>query len=261
MKDRMALAMVDAAEAGRPAAARRRGGRVHRRQHRRLAGLRLRRQAAIRCRSSPRRRFAREKLDHMAAAGAPDLIPSDGRDGRRQADVRRWSRRRGSDRSATPAAYWTDQLNERRPADRYRALAEEIWAQTGGEVGAFVQTVGTARFAARHGGGSARTALVGAKIVAVELAESAGAVGRRERLAQDRRGGRRFRGAAVGRRPRRRDRDRVERRSGRRRGASRARKGSSRELRPAATWRARCGWPQTLGAGAHDGHHRRRRPG
>jgi cysteine synthase A len=41
-------------------------------------------------------------------------------------------------------AYWTDQLRNADQLAAYRAFADEIWAQTDGEVDAFVQCVGTA---------------------------------------------------------------------------------------------------------------------
>jgi cysteine synthase A len=46
--------------------------------------------------------------------------------------------------SAEPNTYWTDQLNNRDSIAGYHAMAEEIWAQTAGQVDAFVHSVGTA---------------------------------------------------------------------------------------------------------------------
>ena len=71
-----------------------------------------------------------------------------------------------------PGHHWTDQLNNTDQLLCYTGLAAEIWEQAGGEVNAFVQSVGT--------GGSLRgtaTALrshrESIRVVAVEPAESA----------------------------------------------------------------------------------------
>ena len=45
--------------------------------------------------------------------------------------------------AAEPDTCWTDQLNNHDAVAGYHGLGEEIWAQTGGEVGAFVHCVGT----------------------------------------------------------------------------------------------------------------------
>ena len=46
--------------------------------------------------------------------------------------------------SEQPHTYWTDQLNNHDSIAGYHSLGEEIWAQTNGEVDAFVHCVGTA---------------------------------------------------------------------------------------------------------------------
>jgi len=46
--------------------------------------------------------------------------------------------------SQEPDHWWSDQLNNHDAIAGYYPLGEEIWAQTGGEVDAFVHTVGTA---------------------------------------------------------------------------------------------------------------------
>ena len=51
--------------------------------------------------------------------------------------------------SAHPGHWWCDQLNNHDAATGYHALGEEIWNQTDGRVGAFVQSVGSAH--ALHG--------------------------------------------------------------------------------------------------------------
>ena len=43
-----------------------------------------------------------------------------------------------------PHTYWTDQLNNHDSIAGYLPMGEEIWAQTGGKVDAFVHAVGTA---------------------------------------------------------------------------------------------------------------------
>jgi len=40
-------------------------------------------------------------------------------------------------------AFWADQFHNKNQADGYHALGEEVWEQTGGRVDAFVQVVGT----------------------------------------------------------------------------------------------------------------------
>jgi len=46
--------------------------------------------------------------------------------------------------AAAPGSYWTDQLNNTDQLPSYERMGEEIWEQTNGQVGAFVQSVGTA---------------------------------------------------------------------------------------------------------------------
>jgi cysteine synthase A len=73
--------------------------------------------------------------------------------------------------AAETGAYWTDQLRNIDQTAGYERLASEIWVQTGGRVDAFVQSVGTA--------GSIRGTATGLRrrnpkvtVVAVEPAES-----------------------------------------------------------------------------------------
>ena len=87
--------------------------------------------------------FAREKLDHMALLGAHlHVIASEG--GGMTAALTRDMIERARQIAADTGAFWTDQLNNDDQLAAYRGLAEEIWAQTGGRVTAFVQSVGTA---------------------------------------------------------------------------------------------------------------------
>jgi cysteine synthase A len=46
--------------------------------------------------------------------------------------------------SQEPNTYWTDQLNNFDHIAGYHPMGQEIWNQTGGQVDAFVQSVGTA---------------------------------------------------------------------------------------------------------------------
>ena len=74
--------------------------------------------------------------------------------------------------SLEPHTYWTNQLHNTDSIAGYHPLGEEIWSQTGGNVDAFVHTVGT--MASLRG---VATVLKGhnsaMKIIAVEPAESA----------------------------------------------------------------------------------------
>lgn len=87
--------------------------------------------------------FAREKLDHMRLLGAKlTLVESDG--GRMTAKLTRDMIERARGIAADTGGFWSDQLNNADQLDAYTALAEEIWAQTGGCIDGFVQAVGTA---------------------------------------------------------------------------------------------------------------------
>lgn len=115
--------------------------------------------------------FAQEKLDHMALLGAQlRVLRSD--DGRMTAKLTRDMIEAARIITEETNGFWTDQLNNRDQLSAYHAMAEEIWAQTGGEIDGFVQSVGTA--ASLRGvaeGLRARRARV--HVAAVEPAESA----------------------------------------------------------------------------------------
>jgi cysteine synthase A len=87
--------------------------------------------------------FSREKRDHMRALGA-DLIevPSDG--GRITKELIEEMIELARRISEQPGTYYSDQLQNKDAIAGYHPLGEEIWSQTGGRVGAFVQAVGTA---------------------------------------------------------------------------------------------------------------------
>jgi cysteine synthase A len=87
--------------------------------------------------------FSKEKLDHMVALGAElTLVPSEGGRTTRKLILDMVEVARGL--SQKPHTFWTDQLNNQDSIAGYYPLGEEIWTQTGGEVIAFVHSVGTA---------------------------------------------------------------------------------------------------------------------
>jgi cysteine synthase A len=107
----------------------------------------------------------------MVALGAQlTLVPSEGgRTTRRLIlDMIEAARRP----SQEPNTYWTDQLNNHDSIAGYYPLGEEIWRQTGGQIDAFVHSVGTA--ASLRGVATVlRRYKPDIMIVAVEPAESA----------------------------------------------------------------------------------------
>jgi len=86
--------------------------------------------------------FSAEKLDQMAAFGAElTLVPSEGGRTTRKLILDMIETARALSRE--PNTYWTDQLHNHDSIAGYFPLGEEIWAQTNGQVGAFVHSVGT----------------------------------------------------------------------------------------------------------------------
>ncbi len=74
--------------------------------------------------------------------------------------------------AARPGAFWVDQLNNHDAIAGYHAMGEEIWEQTGGAVDAFVQSVGSAH--SLHGAARAlKRHQPSLRVIAVEPAESA----------------------------------------------------------------------------------------
>lgn len=114
--------------------------------------------------------FSQEKRDHMAALGAElILVPSEGGLTTKKLILDMIEVARGLSRE--PRTYWTDQLNNHDSIAGYHALGEEIWAQTNGQVDAFVHSVGTA--ASLRGVATVlKRHKPGVRIVAVEPAES-----------------------------------------------------------------------------------------
>ena len=169
MKDRMALAMIEAAEAdGRLAPAapvvEYTGGST---------GVSLALVCALKCHplhivSSDA--FAREKLDHMQILGATlQIVASDG--GGMTEKLTRDMIEAARVVHTRTGAFWTDQMNNTDQLAAYHRMAAEILEQTEGRIDAFVQSVGTA--ASLRGIGEAlRRHLPHIRLVAVEPAES-----------------------------------------------------------------------------------------
>ncbi len=114
--------------------------------------------------------FAREKLLHMKMLGARlQIVPSEsgGMTEKLTKDMIEAARVVAEE----TGAFWTDQMNNRDQLAAYHAMAEEIWVQTGGEVDGFVQSVGTAASILGIGEGLRRHN-EGIRVVAVEPAES-----------------------------------------------------------------------------------------
>ena len=169
MKDRMALAMIEAAEAdGRLPAA---GPVVE------FTGGSTGVSLAMVCaaKGHPLRivtsdAFSREKLDHMRLLGASlDVLPSDG--GRMTEKLTRDIIAAARVIAEETGAFWTDQMNNHDQLAAYHRMGEEIWAQAGGRVDAFVQSVGTAG-SIRGNAEALRRHAPGVRIVAVEPEES-----------------------------------------------------------------------------------------
>jgi cysteine synthase len=142
MKDRMALAMIAAAEAdGRLSA----GGAVVEYTGG-STGVSLALVCAVKgypLHIVTSDAFAREKLDHMRILGARlSLVPSEG--GRMTGKLTRDMVEAARRIAGETGGFWTDQLNNTDQLAAYRGMAEEIWSATGGRIDAFVQSVGTA---------------------------------------------------------------------------------------------------------------------
>jgi cysteine synthase A len=169
MKDRMALAMIEAAEAdGRLKA----GGSIVEYTGG-STGVSLSLVCAVK--GYPldivtSDAFTREKLDHMRLLGAKlQIVPSDS--GRMTEKLTRDMIEAARVIAARTGGFWTDQLNNSEQLAAYHKLAEEIWTQTGGAIDGFVQSVGTA--ASLRGTGEAlRRHNERIRIIAVEPAES-----------------------------------------------------------------------------------------
>ena len=170
MKDRMALAMIEAAAAdGRLRA----GGSVVEYTGG-STGVSLSLVCAVKgypLHIVTSDAFSREKLDHMKILGATlQIVPSES--GRMTEKLTRDMIEAARVVAAKTGAFWTDQMKNKDQLAAYHKLAEEIWLQTGGQIDGFVQSVGTA--ASLRGTGEAlRRCNSRIRIVAVEPSESA----------------------------------------------------------------------------------------
>jgi cysteine synthase A len=170
MKDRMALAMVEAAEADgrlRPGGAvvEYTGGSTGVS----LAFVCAAKRIPLQIVTSDA--FSKEKRDHMAALGARLTVihsPTGGTTRELTLEMIETARKIAS----APGSYWTDQLNNTDVLPAYERMAEEILEQTGGRVDAFVQCVGTAG-SLRGIATRLRAHDASVRIIAVEPAESA----------------------------------------------------------------------------------------
>jgi cysteine synthase len=169
MKDRMALAMIEAAEAD---------GRLTRdgfvvEYTGGSTGVSLSLICAVKrypLHIVTSDAFAREKLEHMKILGAKlEILRSE--NGGMTEKLTRDMIEAARLIAETPGSFWTDQLNNKDQLVAYHKMAEEIWIQTDGRIDGFVQSVGTA--ASLRGTGEALRRLnSGIRIVAVEPAES-----------------------------------------------------------------------------------------
>ena len=169
MKDRMALAMIEAAEAGGRLTAdgsvvEYTGGST---------GVSLSLICAVKgypLHIVTSNAFAQEKLEHMKMLGARLQIVHSQSGGMTEKLTREMieAARIIAEKSGS---FWTDQLNNKDQIPAYHKMAEEIWSQTDGEIDGFVQSVGTA--ASLRGAGEAlRRHNEQIRVVAVEPSES-----------------------------------------------------------------------------------------
>jgi cysteine synthase A len=115
--------------------------------------------------------FAQEKLDHMRILGAKlQIVKSDA--GRMTEKLTRDIIEGARIITEKTGGYWTDQLNNKDQLAGYHKMAEEIWTQTGGQIDGFVQSVGTSG-SIRGNSEALRRHNKNIRIVAVEPAESA----------------------------------------------------------------------------------------
>src|SRR5438876_8487112 len=142
MKDRMALAMIEAAEAdGRLTAngsvVEYTGGST---------GVSLSLICAVKkypLHIVSSDAFSKEKLDHMKILGADlQIVPSEGA-GMTKKLTRDMVEAARVIKEKT-GSFWTDQLKNTDQLAAYHKMAKEIWTQTGGQIDGFVQSVGTA---------------------------------------------------------------------------------------------------------------------
>ena len=169
MKDRMALAMIEAAEAD----GRLKPGGCVVEYTGGSTGVSLALVCAVKgypLHIVSSDAFSQEKLDHMKILGAQlQIVPSDS--GRMTEKLTRDMVEAARLITEKTGGYWTDQLNNTDQLAAYHQMAEEIWAQADGKIDAFVQSVGTAA-SLRGIGEGLRPHQPAIRMVAVEPAES-----------------------------------------------------------------------------------------
>lgn len=133
--------------------------------------------------------FSEEKRDNQAALGAEmTIVPSDR--GRITEALIKEMIETARQYSLEAGTFWTDQLNNHDAVAGYEPLAEELWTQTQGRLDAFVHGVGTAH--SSHGVvQTLRRHRSDLRFVAVEPAES-------PVLSEGRTGGHRIEGIGIG---------------------------------------------------------------
>jgi cysteine synthase len=142
MKDRMAVAMIEAAEAdGRLPA----GGSVVEYTGG-STGVSLALVCAVKrypLHIVTSDAFSREKLDHMRILGARlQVVHSDS--GRMTEQLTNEMVEAARRIAADTGAFWTDQLRNTDQLAAYQRMGDEIWTQTEGRIDGFVHSVGTA---------------------------------------------------------------------------------------------------------------------
>jgi cysteine synthase A len=115
--------------------------------------------------------FAREKLEHMKILGAQLQILHSETGGMTE-KLTRDMIEAARVIAAKPGTFWTDQLNNKDQLAAYHKMAEEIWMQTDGKIDGFVQSVGGAG-CLRGNAEALRRHNSQIHIVAVEPSESA----------------------------------------------------------------------------------------
>lgn len=170
MKDRMALAMIEAAEKdGRLKP----GGTVVEYTGG-STGVSLALVCAVKgypLRIVSSDAFSQEKLDHMKILGAElQIVRSEG--GGMTEKLTRDMVEAARVITAETGGFWTDQLKNTDQLAAYHEMADEIWPQTGGRIEGFVQMVGTAA-SLRGIAEGLRKRNDKVRIVAVEPSESA----------------------------------------------------------------------------------------
>lgn len=170
MKDRMALAMIEAAEAdGRLKP----GGSVVEYTGG-STGVSLSLVCAVKgypLHIVSSDAFSQEKLDHMRILGANlQIIRSES--GGMTEKLTRDMIEAARGITEKTGGFWTDQLKNTDQLAAYHKMAAEIWQQTNGQIAAFVQMVGTAA-SVRGIGEGLRRRNPKVKVVAVEPSESA----------------------------------------------------------------------------------------